>query len=116
MSDITIKMPIKDGRHKKEYSFRWLRNKDGVGRWLTLSKIGMIPANCYIHLELERMITLEAKKRGLSEIHNFSTIPPKYEEESSPKERKEKKSSSRKKRVAKVTQGTKLVGGFNPFI
>jgi len=110
MQELTLTIPMSDNNPKDLGYFRFSRDFEGKGNWITQSFRQGVPANCLVPTNLGQSLTTIAKEMGISEEHNFSLYPPKPEPVVSVgggggggRRRKKKK------------KDTGIMYGFNPF-
>lgn len=96
--------------------FRFVRDMDGIGGWVTLTRRGGLMPECYVPITFGHLLTKVAKHRAISDIYNFAMVRPK------PKAAitgvsKANGSGKSSGKVSSTIHGRVLrkVGGFNPF-
>lgn len=82
-------------------NYRFYRDRKSIGRWEDSSHM-------IVHRELHNELTLEARHRGLSEMHNFADAPPKKVKEKAEKGTRRK----RKRGVRRSKTGIRIELSF----
>jgi len=116
MSALTLTVPITYTHPREEVSrnimvlgghtFEFRRDFTGEGLWYTAERIGTHPANAAVPLMLQGDLTKEAKRKGMTETHNFLRNIPKPEKPAK---------TPRAKGERKTSQPSGLKAAFNPF-
>lgn len=86
-------------------TFYFSRGFDGEGLWFHSERIANTPAHSAAPLMLQQDLSVMAREKGLSELHNFSRMVPK------------KVPATREARQPRQSRKIEspLFGGFNPF-
>jgi hypothetical protein len=95
----------------KEYNFTFQRDMDNRGGWICLDKMKGCPPNIYVPTEMNETLSTLARAKGMTELHNFSTIIPSKKEVKAERTKQEKETRKAEKKLQKALEAS----SFNPF-